>query len=282
MLESPITGFAYSGAQLRIMEERDASGALTRIAVCYLGTNSPIDQPDYLQLNSGEMAAAMEPVLAALRDYSVAHGLTAEDVLVTGYSLGGGYANIQARFADTLAGGWFADSLYVGHESPVIFDGGDGRVLNIGYENDVIHRATGDAADLWSALGQTVPLLSNPDRSFLSSMDNFVIFDGSYRFASLTQAVDSLLNIGGSWWAHVGGIFSDAVARVSQSASTNSPSATASWWCRTSAPTCAGTPGSRTRPARPRTTTAPRPSSSGRPSTTCWAAGAAMTGSTAG
>lgn len=218
MLESPMTGFAYSGAQLRIMEERDASGALTRIAVCYLGTNSPMDLPDYLQLNSGEMAAAIEPVLAALRDYAVAHGLTAEDVLVTGYSLGGGYADIQARFADTLAGGWFADSLYVGHESPVIFDGGDGRVLNIGYENDVVHRATGDAADFWSALGQAGPLLSNPDRSFLSSMDNFVIFDGSYRFAWLTQAVDSILNIGGSWWAHVGGIFSDAVARVSQSA----------------------------------------------------------------
>lgn len=214
-LRSPVTGQLLSGPQLLIMVEEDANGQPLRMAISYAGTNSPVDVVDYLQLNTGDMARAMEPVLGAARNYAEGAGLTGEDVIVTGYSLGGGYTNVQARFADQLADGFFANSIYIGHAAPVIYDQQD-RVLNIGFENDVIHRAAGDAPDLWGALAAADPLLSNNDRSFASSTDNLVIFDNVYAGAPVTLAVDSILNPL-AWSGHLGGLFSDAIARIAQS-----------------------------------------------------------------
>lgn len=214
-MRSPVTGNALTGPQLLVMVEEDENGQPLRLAISYAGTNSPIDVPDYLQLNAGDMASAMEPVLDAVRSYAQDAALAGSDVLVTGYSLGGGYTNVQARFADQLADGFFADSIYVGHAAPVIFDEGD-RVLNIGYENDVVHRAAGNAVDLWQALAAADPFLSNNDRAYESSTDNVVLFDDVYAGAPLTLAVDSILNPL-SWWAHVGGNFTDATSRIAQS-----------------------------------------------------------------
>lgn len=216
ILESPLTGRLPTGPQLQVMAQQDATGAVVRMAVVYAGTNSPVDVLDYLELNSGTaLAAAIEPVLAAVADYARAHGLGGADVITTGYSLGAGMTNIQARFADTLAGGFFADSDYVGHAVPVIYDD-PGRVLNLGFENDVVHRATGDAGDFWGAVAQADPLLANPDRSFATSTDNLVAFDGVYAGAPVTLAVDSLLNLAG-WWAHVGGVLTDGLMRIADS-----------------------------------------------------------------
>ncbi|MDB6181961.1 calcium-binding protein [Paracoccus fistulariae] len=215
-LTSPLTGNLPGGPQLMIFAEENPDGSIARLAVSYAGTNNLADVIDYTQLNSGEMSAAMEPVLSALRSFAEGQGLTGEDVIVTGYSLGGGYTNIQARFADQLAGGFFADSLYVGHDGPVIHDD-PGRVLNVGYENDVIFRATGTAEDFWDAIGQADPLLSNNDNSYQTTTDNLVIFDGAYAGAEVTLQIDSILNLM-SWWGHVGGVFSDALQRVGNSA----------------------------------------------------------------
>ncbi|MGP9806302.1 calcium-binding protein [Paracoccus sp. NSM] len=214
-LRSPLTGQLLSGPQLLVMVEEDANGQPQRMAISYAGTNSPVDVVDYLQLNTGDMARAMEPVLGAARTYAEGAGLTGEDVIVTGYSLGGGYTNVQARFADQLADGFFANSVYIGHAAPVIYDQQD-RVLNIGFENDVVHRAAGDGPDLWGALAAADPLLSNNDRAFASSTDNLVIFDNVYAGAPLTLAIDSILNPL-AWSGHLSGLFSDAVERIAQS-----------------------------------------------------------------
>ncbi|MDO5621405.1 MAG: hypothetical protein Q4G24_08050 [Paracoccus sp. (in: a-proteobacteria)] len=216
MMESPIYGFAQSGPQLLLLEERDAAGNVVRLSVSFTATNSLLDVLDYTQLNTGEMAESMIPVLEALRDYAQSLGLTGDDVLVTGYSLGAGYANIMARFADTLADGFFADADYVAHAVPVIYDDPD-RVLNIGYENDVVHRAAGDHATIAEAIAAADPFLSNPDTNYATSTDNLVIFDGSYSVAAISLAVDSLLNIAGSWWAHIGGVATDAIRRIGDS-----------------------------------------------------------------
>lgn len=216
-LTSPLTGDTPSGPQLKVLAERDASGAIIGLAISYAGTNSLVDVLDYTVLNEGApLAVAMAPVLEAVAGYARSLGLSGSDVIVTGYSLGAGMTNIQARYADTLAGGFFADSLYVAHEPPVICEI-PGRVLNIGYENDVVHRAAGDAAGFWEAIAAADPLLSNNDGAYASSTDNLVIFDGAYANAGVTLAVDSILNVFG-WWAHIGGAFSDAVARIGASA----------------------------------------------------------------
>lgn len=115
------------------------AGRITRLSVTFTGTNSPVDLPDYTQLNSGEIAPRFEPLLAAVRAYALAHDVTADHVLVTGYSLGAAYTNIMAKYADTLAGGFFATAIISRTRYPI--PSRQDRVLNIGYENDVVHRA---------------------------------------------------------------------------------------------------------------------------------------------
>ncbi len=169
IIESPLTGRTFSGPQAKIYEERDTSGHVTRLSVTFAGTNSPVDLLDYTQLNSGEIAPYMEQLLTAVRDYALRNGLTADDVIVTGYSLGAAYTNIMAKYADTLAGGFFADSSYVAHAVPYTYEGQD-RVLNIGFENDIVHRAAGDFDSLGEAV-DAAPGLIGQDYALQSSTD---------------------------------------------------------------------------------------------------------------
>ncbi len=129
----------------------------------FSGTNSPVDVLDYLQLlNSGEIAPNMEPLLNAVKSYAIANHVTAENVIVTAIRWVRPTQR-HGRFADSLSGGFFAKSNYIAYEVPYIFDQKD-RVLNIGYENDVVHRAAGDwgsFARRWQPRG--------PDRSGLQA-----------------------------------------------------------------------------------------------------------------
>lgn len=212
-ISSPLTGDTLSGPQAKIMGEYDAQGHLTRVAVSFTGTNSPVDIVDYFQLNSGELAPLMAPLLTAVRDLVLANGLSAEDVLITGYSLGGGMVNLMAEYRNSLVGGFFADANYVGCASPLICDD-PGVVLNYGYENDVVYRAVGDEATWQDALAAADPGLVNPDRTYDSTRDNVVLFDDMY--ASLLWDVSpfSILNIPVAWYAHIDGVFSDAHVRI--------------------------------------------------------------------
>ncbi|MFB2595496.1 calcium-binding protein [Paracoccus sp. p4-l81] len=214
-IESPLTGFAESGPQVRVAVERDSAGQVVRMALSYAGTNSPVDLPDYFQLNEGTIAPKLEPVLAAVRAYAESHGLTGADVVVTGYSLGGGMVNIQSRFADTLAGGFFADSSYVGHASPVI--DASGRVMNLGYENDVVFRLIGDKPDLASAAAAGGVGLVNPDYDLAHATDNVILFDGIYGTGAFDLGGFGLLNLAG-WSGHLGGMATDAIGRIGASA----------------------------------------------------------------
>ncbi|SMD05918.1 triacylglycerol lipase [Fulvimarina manganoxydans] len=215
IIESPITGRLYSGAQAQILEQRDESGAVTRLSVTFAGTNSLLDLPDYTQLNSGEIAPNMEPILAAVRDYAIAKGVDASDVLVTGYSLGAAYTNIMAEYADSLAGGFFANSSYIAHAVPEIYDEGD-RVLNIGYENDIVHRAAGDAGSLQDAL-ENAPGLIGQDYSLESSTDNLILFSDDYANPAWPYGPFALYNIPGGWSAHVQGLLVNSIERIAAS-----------------------------------------------------------------
>ncbi|AUH64543.1 hypothetical protein [Paracoccus zhejiangensis] len=211
---SPLTGWAETGPQLKVLAQTDASGQIIGLAVCFSGTNSMLDVLDYLQMNADALVPSMAPVLEAVRDLALANGLDGQDVTITGYSLGGGMTNIMSRHADTLIDGFFADSDYYGFASPVIHE--SDRILNVGFENDVVHRATGDSHSFWQAVAQADPALSNPDREFSTSTDNFVLFDDTYAAAEITLGVDSLLNPL-AWLAHIEGASGDAIERAGAS-----------------------------------------------------------------
>ena len=216
VIESPITGTAFGGPQAQIWEERDTSGEVTRLSISFAGTNGLTDLADYLQLNSGDIAANFEPLLTVLQSYAQDNGIAAPDVIVTGYSLGAAYANLLAQDADTLAGGFFADSSFVGHAVPRTFEGED-RVLNIGYENDVAHRAAGDFGTLAEAI-VTAPGLRGQDYELESSTDNLILFGDDYAGPLWPFGPFALYNLVGGWSAHLQGIDTDAVERVTESA----------------------------------------------------------------
>lgn len=213
-IESPILGSVPTGEQAKLLGEYDAQGKLIRVAISYTGTNSLVDVPDYLQLNSGEMAPKLEPLLNALKAFTLKNGLTAEDVIVTGYSLGGGIANLAAEYRETLSGGFFKNSNFIGIASPLIYDDAS-VILNYGYENDVVHRAIGSSNSVFTAVAEANLGLVNADKNFSSSIDNTVLFDDMYASALWSLPFSfSLLNIPVSWYAHVDGIFTDAYSRI--------------------------------------------------------------------
>ncbi|MEH7829793.1 calcium-binding protein [Gemmobacter denitrificans] len=215
-IPSPLTGTTWTGPQLKILAETDANGAVTRLSLAFTGTNSPVDVLDYLQLNDGTISAEMEPLLSAVAALAASYGLTGEDVIVTGYSLGGAMTNVMARFADSLAGGFFADSVYIGHDGPLMYEDND-RVLNVGYENDVVHRAAGDWASFLEAALPTLPFLTGQDYNLVSSTDNIILFDDIYASSLFPFGPFSILNVIGGWGAHVGGVFTDALDRIAGS-----------------------------------------------------------------
>ncbi|MBF8223660.1 calcium-binding protein [Halomonas sp. 328] len=217
IIESPLTGTLATGPQAKLLGEFDAEGAVSRLAISFTGTNSPVDIVDYLQINEGTIAPYMEPLLQAVRDFSQAHGLSGSDTLVTGYSLGGGMTNIMARFREGLADGFFEEAVYIGHASPLIYND-PSVVLNFGYENDAVHRVAGDAEAFREALDNAGDFLTNPNTSYAASIDNVVLFNDAYALPNMPLPAYSFLNLPVSWYAHIDGVFTDAIERIADSA----------------------------------------------------------------
>ncbi|EIA6183239.1 hypothetical protein KFA46_005254, partial [Escherichia coli] len=98
--------------------------------------------------------------------------------------------------------------------SPLVFDG-DGKVLNIGFENDPVFRVLGDGAGFWEAVKAMGPGLTTPDREYDSSPDNIVLYTdlyGSFLWNIIPFSVLALPL--GSWSAHFAGPKTDAFERI--------------------------------------------------------------------
>ncbi|WP_019673718.1 calcium-binding protein [Psychrobacter lutiphocae] len=216
-IKSFYTGDLEGGPQAKIFGQYNDAGDLTRIHLNIAGTNNIIDVLDYLNLNSREGSELLDPILLLVKDFAVANGLEGSDVVVSGYSLGAAVTNVIAAERQVLAEGFFTESDFVAFAVPTIYEE-PGVVLNIGYENDVVHRITGDEPDFISAVNALDPCFVNPNRNFDSSTDNLVLFSDHYASPGWDLNVFSFLNIASSWNAHTVGMDSDAIARISNSA----------------------------------------------------------------
>lgn len=213
---SPVTGSPVSGfgPQLKVVGLFDAQQNLQKIAISFCGTNDICDIVDYTQLNNGKVLSEAENLLKSIRDFAVSNGLNGEDVIVTGYSLGGGLTNIMARLSESLADGFYANSDYISWASPLIFDG-DGKVLNIGFENDPVFRVLGDESGFWEAVKAMEPGLTTPDREYDSATDNIVLYTDLYGSFLWNIVPFSVLALPlGSWNAHFAGSKTDAFERI--------------------------------------------------------------------
>lgn len=217
---SPVTGKIISsmGLQSRILGKFDNQNKIQNIALSWTGTNDLLDIPDYTQLNNGNITPHLEPLLNAVKSLAAKNNLSAEDIIITGNSLGGGLVNINAKARDTLAGGFFKNSNYIAFASPYIHD--DGSVLNIGFENDAVFRIAGDADSFLAAIAGTKPFVVNPDRHYKSTLNNIISFDDPHSLNLIgggNYLAKSLLNIPVGWTPHVINMITDSWERIAAS-----------------------------------------------------------------
>ena len=215
-IESLYTGTAVEGPQAKIFGQYNEAGELVRINLNFTGTNGLPDILDYINLNSREGVELFEPILAIVKDYAIANGLTGEEVLISGYSLGAAVTNVVAAEREHLADGFFTESDYMGFAVPTIYPNSE-VVLNYGYENDVVHRITGDADDLGQAILDMDFGFVNNDREFEGTTDNLVLFNDLYGSALWDISPFSILAIPTGWFTHINGVTTDSLSRIKDS-----------------------------------------------------------------
>ncbi len=169
------------GGQAKVLVKKDASGNIEQIAISYAATNELSDIYAYTNLYTGIYDNSFDYLIDAVADYAQDNGVSGSDVIVTGYSLGGGAVNAMADGANFNAGGFFEDSNYIGFASPMITTGEN--VYNFGFENDAVYRI---------------------ESGNETSSDNIVLFNDSYSSAFFGALGFSILSLDG-WDAHLDG-----------------------------------------------------------------------------
>lgn len=202
-------------SQMKVFGEYNDAGELTRINFNIRATNSASDVLEYFKLNSRADIDLYQPLLNAVKAHAEENGLTGSDMLVTGFSLGAAVTNMIAAERENLAGGFFADADYIAFAPPTIHNDPN-VILNFGYENDVVHRATGDAESFGDALSGMNSGFRNPDNDYASSIDNLILFNDTYASSAWDLWAFSLAN-SDSWNAHMEGEYVDTVSRVANS-----------------------------------------------------------------
>lgn len=210
---SPVFGKISIGAgpQAKIFAKYE-NGKVSKVTLSVAGTNDLLDVADYLHINSGKVVHHLEPLLDAVKGFVLANGLGSEDVVITGYSLGGALTNLAAKYAGELSGGFFKDSNFVGFASPYVYDNPE-MILNLGFENDAVYRFLGNEPTLEQSLKATKPGLVNPDKAFSSTADNMILFDDRYGSPLYNEKLESFA-LRTSWSAHGQAVRSDAYERM--------------------------------------------------------------------
>jgi hypothetical protein len=187
-------------AQATIMAKVDSSGVV-RLCVCFEPTNGA-DAPDYEAMADDSYALAFDYLLEAVKAYGQARGLGGEDVIVTGYSLGAGAANTMAAHKDDSWGGYYSQSDYLAFAVPKLTE--IASVFNFGFENDVVHRITGEG-DADANAASPLHGVQGNDRAYATSTDNIVLFNATYANPLFPAAGWTLGNLPEGWSAHLDG-----------------------------------------------------------------------------
>ena len=213
----------FKNAQADVLGKYDDAGNLTEIGFVIRGTSGPIDNLvgdttgdvlDYLEFLSAHpnyTQAAFSDVLGAIRDLAAANGLSANDILVTGHSLGGGATVNLAETSHQFLDGFFVDANYVGAASHYVIEGGAGTLSNgaevftFDFENDPIG----------GAIVNGIPQLLGNTNDYAFSTNNVVLFNDLYDtpvFSAGASPVNLL-----AWTAHLDHAYVNAFSTILRS-----------------------------------------------------------------
>ncbi|SDU94993.1 polyurethane esterase [Pseudomonas mucidolens] len=213
----------YTSAQVEVLDKYDDAGKLLEIGIAFRGTSGPRETlitdsigdvisdllaafgpQDYAKNYSGE---AFGTLLGKVAEYASAQGLSGQDVLVSGHSLGGLAVNSMADLSDSTWSGFYLDANYVAYASPTQ-SAGD-KVLNIGYENDPVFRVLDGSSFTLSSLGVH-------DQGHASSADNIVSFNDHYASSLWNALPFSIANLA-TWVSHLPTGYGDGMTRILES-----------------------------------------------------------------
>lgn len=166
----PTSGL-WQGPQVTVRKKVDPDGQVIGLHVQFVATSALSDLSAELDTVYGRLVYDYAPVLAAVRRYALAHGLSGDDVLVSGYSLGGAVTNSLHAQSDHFLDGFFAGATYMGGASSYISPTAKakGNILNIGAENDPVYALAGQG-DRFLALVQSLTRVGHGSMS--NAMDN--------------------------------------------------------------------------------------------------------------
>lgn len=217
-----------SSAECNVMGKYDANGKLVNIGISFWGTGTYASAPSILHtintvmdtVSDGLSAVidgyadnyvlnAYKNLMSSVAAFATANGLTGDDVIITGHSLGGLAVNSMATLsAQGQWGGFYEESSYVAFASPTQ-NLADDKVLNIGYENDPVFRVlTGHSLSLDS--------LFNHDTPLETCTNNIVSFNDYYAGLTDDLQIFSIANMA-AWAGHSGQGYTDGALRIMNS-----------------------------------------------------------------
>ncbi|MCK6188186.1 lipase [Pseudomonas sp. EYE_354] len=213
----------YTTAQVEVLGKYDDAGKLLQIGIGFRGTSGPreslisdsigdlvsdvlaaLGPRDYAKNYAGE---AFGTLLKHVADYASARGLSGQDVLVSGHSLGGLAVNSLADLSSGKWAGFCRDANYIAYASPT--QSSSDNVLNIGYENDPVFRALDGSSFNWSSLGVH-------DKPHGSTTDNIVSFNDHYA-STLWNVLPFSITQLPTWVSHLPTAYGDGMTRILQS-----------------------------------------------------------------
>lgn len=211
----------YTTAQAEVLGKYDSTGNLISIGIAFRGTTGPRESliTDSIGDLINDVLAGFGPegyadnyslkafgtLLGDVAEFAQAHGLSGDDITISGHSLGGLAVNSMAALSDDNWEGFYSQSNYVAFASPTQYETG-GKVINIGYENDPVFRAL-DGTTL------TPASLGVHDAPQGSATNNIVNFNDHYASAAWNVLPFSILNIP-TWLSHLPFFYQDGLMRV--------------------------------------------------------------------
>jgi len=216
--------FKFKDAQADVLVKYDAAGAITRVGLAFRGTTGTIDKIisdtvgdviDYLEFLSADpnyAFGAFPGLMAAVKTLMEANGLTAQDLVVTGHSLGGGAVTNMAERSDDFSDGFFTGANYIAfasHYTPEdgasVLDSG-AEILSVDLENDPVPSVISEGG---------INLFGN-DTDYGYDTSNLVLFNDLYATPAYWGG-GNITNLA-AWLAHLPSNYDQAFEAISASA----------------------------------------------------------------